>query len=176
MIMPTNFALHFITKTRHPVTQASTDDGEPYTTLAETRPDWLLGTVREAHQGTLPSGWIYEECRAAVEAFDAGDLDDSDSVHEHADGRVDVYTRALYQWAADFCTTETFAAAEQEARDMGLPEETEKRIACIQYAAIRHIADTMREACIKAAKATETEPAYERKSKGGSHHGKAQPS
>ena len=152
--MTTNFASHFITKTR--------ENGKTFVTLADDRPDWLQEAVREAHQGTLPSDWIYAECKAAAEAFDEGVLDnceDDDSVHEYVDGRVDVYTQALYQWAADFCTTETFSAAEQEAKDMGLPEETEKRIACIQYAAIRHIADTMREACIKAAKQTEMGPA-----------------
>ena len=145
--MTTNFASHFVTETR--------EGNETYTTLADGRPDWLHDAVRDAHQGALPNDWIYSECNAAVEAFDAGDLADEDAVNEYVDGRVDVYTKELYQWAADFCLTETFAAAEQEARDMGLPEETEKRLQCIQYAAIRHIADTMREACAKAVAATE---------------------
>lgn len=115
-----------------------------------TAPEWLQAAVREAHQGSLPSDWIYAECKAAVEAFDDGSLDDSeddDSVHAHVDGRVDVYTQGLYQWAADFCLMPTWAAAEQEAEDMGMPDETERRVAAIQYAAIRHIADTMRQAC-----------------------------
>lgn len=144
--MTTNFASHFETKTR----ADSTQPGEHFTTLSESRPAWLQEAVREAHQGDLPVDWIYAECKAAVEAFDEGYFtDDEDTVHAHTDGRVDVYTQALYQWAADFCLTNTWTEAESEAQDMGLPEETEKRIACIQYAAIRHITDTMRDACAK---------------------------
>jgi hypothetical protein len=142
--MTTNYAAHFETKTR--------ESGETFTVLADGRPDWLQEAVREAHQGTLPNDWIYAECLAAVEAFDEGSLvGEDDDVHEHTDGRVDVYTKGLYQWAADFCLTDTWASAEQEACDMGLPEETAKRIACIQYAAIRHIADVVRAACVEAA-------------------------
>jgi hypothetical protein len=98
--------------------------------------------------------WIYEECRAAVEAFDDGTLtSDDDSDHEYADGRVDTYTKDLYQWAANFCLTDTWAEAEQEAKDVGLPDETDRRIACIQYAAIRQIAETIRAACAQAVEA-----------------------
>jgi hypothetical protein len=143
LTMSTNFASYFKTGRR--------EGGEAFSTLVDDRPDWLQEAVREAHQGTLPHDWIYAECRAAVESFVAGDLDDEDSVHEFAEGRVDVYTKNLYQWAADFCLTETFGFAEQEARDMGLPEETERRLACIQYAALRHIADVMFRACTEAA-------------------------
>jgi hypothetical protein len=132
-------ASHFETKTR--------DSGESFVTLNDTAPDWLKEAIREAHNGTLPTDWIYSECRAAVEAFDEGSLSDEDDVHSHADGRVDVYTKDLYQWAADFCLTDTWSSAEAEASDMGMPDETERRIAVIQYAAIRHIADTMRYAC-----------------------------
>jgi|HubBroStandDraft_2_1064218.scaffolds.fasta_scaffold00990_12 hypothetical protein len=157
--MTTTFASHFITKTRNPVTWTGTEaGGEPFTTLADDAPEWLRSAVREAHHGTLPTDWIYAECLAAAEMFDAGDLVDSEEddgdVHAYADSRVDVYTKTLYEWAADFCLTDTWAEAEQEAKDMGLPEETEKRIAVIQYAAIRHIADTMRRACIAAKSAT----------------------
>ena len=169
--MTTTFASHFVTKTRNPVTKTSTDSGgEPFTTLADDRPDWLQEAVREAHQGTLPSDWIYAECKAAAEAFDEGvfdDCEDDDSVHEYVDGRVDVYTQALYRWAADFCLTETFSVADEEASDMDDPEmsacevDLAKRLSNIQYAAIRHIADTMREACIAAAKSTETESVTE---------------
>jgi hypothetical protein len=142
--MTTTFASHFKTETRA--------DGAHYVTLVEGKPEWLQEAVREAHQGTLPSDWIYAECKAAVEAFDAGELADEDAVFDHVEGRVDVYTKSLYQWAADFCLTGTWASAEQEATDMGLPDETEKRIAAIQYAAIRHVADAMRDACARAAK------------------------
>jgi hypothetical protein len=148
--MTTAFARHFVTHTRGAADIT-------YVTLTEGAPDWLKEAVREAHQGTLPSDWIYAECQAATIAFDEGTLDDSeddDCVHEHTDSRIDTATKDLYQWAADFCLTDTFAAAEEEATDMGMLEEKEtvKRIMSVQYAAIRHVTDVMRQACIKAVK------------------------
>jgi hypothetical protein len=144
----TTYASHFETKTR--------DDGSTFVTLKDDTPRWLKEAVREAHQGTLPNDWIYAECRAAAEAFDDGRLttdEDDDDVHSHADGRVDVYTKELFQWAADFCLTDTFSAAEEEVDDVGGLDDadTSKRIATIQYAAIRHVADAVKQACRKAA-------------------------
>lgn len=149
--MPTNFASHFETKTRATVSGRS----ESFVTLAASRPEWLLEAVREAHQGDLPNDWVYAECKAAVEAFDVGDLTDEedpdDDVHAYADAQVDVYTKNLFQWAADFCLTDTWACALQEAKDMGMRDgELERQIALVQYSAIRHIADTMKLACAKA--------------------------
>jgi hypothetical protein len=133
-------AKHFEKKTR--------DSGESFFTLADDAPEWLCDAVRDAHQGTLPNDWIYSECRAAVEAFDEGTLDDEDAIHEHADNQVDVYTRELYRWAADMCLTDTWAEAEEEAKDLGdRLEDTEKRLAVIQYCAIARIAGTMLNAC-----------------------------
>src|SRR5215472_11134227 len=106
--MPTNYAIHF--------QRQNADHGTERVVLAEGRPEWLYDAVRDAHQGTLPNDWIYEECRAAVKAFDDEVLtDDDDSDHEYADGRVDTYTKDLFQWAANFCLTDTWAEAEQEA-------------------------------------------------------------
>lgn len=160
--MTTHFAAHFETKPRP---DFSVRAGEPFTTLKDDAPPWLKEAVREAHQGDLPLDWIYAECAAAAEAIDAGDLDLADAdddVHAHADSRVDVYTKQLYQWAADHCLTDTWASAEQEARDMGLPEETEQRIRAIQYAAVRHVADVMKQACTRAVVAsTESRAAQE---------------
>lgn len=152
--MTTNFTSHFVIHTRA--------DGETHTKLADDAPAWLEDAVREAHQGDLPNDWVYAECRAAAEAFDAGDLaaveDNDDCVHDHADARVEVYTRELYQWAADLCLTDTFAAAKGEATDVGLPEDPEDQLKAIQYAAIRHVADVVRQACRAAVKAAEAPP------------------
>jgi hypothetical protein len=148
--MTTNYASHFVSSKR--------DNGDTFVTLSPDRPGWLQDAVYAAHLDTLPNDWIYEECRAAVEAFDSGELDaEGDGVHDFADSRVDVYTKILYQWAADFCLTDTWAEAESEASDCGMPDETEKRIAVIQYMAIRRIAETMREACEGAKEESEVE-------------------
>ena len=147
--MTKNIASYFRSGTR--------DSGEKFYTLVDDHPEWLQDAVREAHLGDLPNDWIYAECRAAVEAFDANELD-SDTVHEYADGRVDIYTRALYQWAADFCLTDMWSSAESEAADLGSNEtEPEKWIAMIQYCAIRSIAETMRAACEKSEESEESE-------------------
>ena len=141
--MTTNFASHFTTGTR--------ESGKTYTKLTDDAPAWLKEAVQEAHHGTLPNDWVYAECRAAVEAVDSGALDvedeDDDDVHNHADAQVDVYTQELFQWAADFCLTDTFSAAEEEAENMGYgkDDDVSKRLAAIQYAALRHIADTMKQ-------------------------------
>lgn len=154
--MTTNFASHFTTGTR--------ESGKTFTKLTDDAPEWLKTAVREAHQGTLPNDWIYAECRAAVEAVDSGALDvedeDDDDVHNHADAQVDVYTQELFQWAADFCLTDTFSAAEEEAENMGYGEDDDvsKRLAAIQYAALRHIADTMKQACMAAVEAEAEQP------------------
>lgn len=146
-----DFAKHFETKTR--------DNGDRFTSLKDDRPEWLQDAVYAAHQGTMPNDWIYAECLATAEAFDAGELSDEDNVHEFADARVDVYTKALYQWATDMCLTDTWANAESEASDLGEVPDTEKRIATIQFCAIRAIAETMRAACAEASEETETEEA-----------------
>lgn len=146
-----DFAKHFETKTR--------DNGERFTSLKDDRPEWLQDAVYAAHQGTMPNDWIYAECLAAIESFDADELSDEDNVHEFADARVDVYTKALYQWATDMCLTDTWAKAEGEVEDCGgmLDESIEKRIAIVQFYAIRFIAETMQAACAEASKETEEE-------------------
>jgi hypothetical protein len=123
------------------------DSGEAFASLKDGRPEWLYEAVYEAHGGTLPDDWVFAECRAACDAIDDGYLVDEDSVHEHADGRVDVYTRRLYQWSADMCLTDTYSEAEAEARDLcEASADTDKRIATIQYCAIRSIASRMLQA------------------------------
>lgn len=158
--MSTNFASHFVTKTRE------SGKSHAYVTLTDDAPEWLKNAVSEAHQGTLPNDWICAECFAAVEAVDSGALDvedeDDDDVHSYADSQVDVYTQELFQWAADFCLTDTFAAAKQEAHDMGMRDgDLEKQIAVVQYAAIRHIADTMKQACAAAKRRTDDDAMVE---------------
>lgn len=112
-------------------------------TLSDDRPDWLYDAVQEAHAGSFPNDWVYSVCKSVCEAIDDGCLTDEDSVHEYADSEVDIYTKDLYQWAADMCLTDVYANAESEASDMGLPEETEKRIGVLQYCAIASIARTI---------------------------------
>jgi hypothetical protein len=132
---------YFETKTR--------ESGEAFVTLKDGSPEWLLDAICEAHNGTFPSDWAYVECKAAFDAIDDGaDLSDADTLAEHADGRVDVYTKALFAWAAEHCLTSLYSDAEEEAKDLvGEDATTEDRFKAIQYCAIQRIAATMAEAC-----------------------------
>ncbi len=142
--MPT----YFETRTR--------DNGETFTCCKTDAPEWVSDACQEAHARDLPNDWIYEECRAAFEAYEAGEITEGET-HEHTDNRVDVYTRDAYQWAADFCLSYTWAEAEEAAKDLGMPEDTEKRIQVIQYAAIQRIAEIIVAACDAAAAAEEND-------------------
>ena len=124
------------------------NNGETFVSLKDERPEWLHDAVHTAHGSDLPNDWIYRECEAACDAIDEGSLTDDDSVHEYADSRVDIYTRDLYQWAADMCLSDTYAGAESEAGDfLGEESDTIKRLSAIQYCAIGAIARIiMREA------------------------------
>jgi hypothetical protein len=134
------------------------DNGDSFVSLKDGRPDWLQEAVHEAHGGNLPDDWIYAECEAACEAIDNGDLKDEDALHEHADGRVDVYTKARFEWAAQFCLTDLYSTAEGEAEEMGDTSDVTEKLGLIQYHAIYHIAATMLQAV---AEATDEEDAAE---------------
>lgn len=120
--------------------KSTRDDGTTFYTLADGAPEGLLEAIREAHHGTLPNDWIYEECKAAFE----GDLTDSDALHEYADGRVSIYTKELFQWNADMCLTALYRYAEDEASDLG-GASIEDRVKVIQFCAIRMIASVIAE-------------------------------
>lgn len=113
-------------------------------TLKKSAPSWLSDAIQEAHQGDFPGDWIYSECLAACEAIDSGDLTE-DSIHEHADSRVDVYTKDLAKWYAEFClsSTSTFSAAEERADELGTEGSINDRLMRIQYCAAAFIAETI---------------------------------
>jgi len=127
------------------------DDGTKFWTVRDDAPEWVTDAVREAHcsGADLPNDWIYEECADAFEAIECGDIADDDSIHEYADGRVDVYTRNLANWYAEFCLSDTLAQAESEVEDCGGygDADVNKRIAMAQYFAIARIARVIFEAC-----------------------------
>lgn len=121
--------------------------GESFVTLKDGHPEWLKDAIHEAHNTDLPNDWIYIECEKACRAIDDGSLKDNDDVHEHADLCVDIYTRDLYQWAADMCHTSTYSNARSEADEFAEPKnDPEELIKLIQFCAIRSIAARMLEA------------------------------
>jgi hypothetical protein len=122
--------------------------GQSYYTLKEGAPEWLHAAIRDAHQGDLPNDWIWATCLAACEAIDEKLLSEEDDAHEFADGQVEIYTKALYQWAADMVGTSTYSEAEAQEREMGARSDTiEERFRAIQYFAIETIAQIILAAC-----------------------------
>ena len=155
MNAPRTLGSYFVTGKR--------DNGETFAKCTDDAPQWLRDAIMTAHDSDLPNDWVYAECRAACEAIDEGSLgandddDGRDDGRDHADGRVDVYTRALFMWAADMCLTDTFASAEQDAEDGAgtLEGTTVQQLTVIQYYAIRRIAAIMCEAYHAAKEAAE---------------------
>jgi len=129
-------------------TTGTRDNGETFTTLTDDRPEWLQDAIREAHVSDLPNDWIYAECSAACDAIDDESLTDEDSIHEYADGRVDIYTKDLARWYADMCLSDTFASAESDAEDIGPSDDMsiDAQLRRLQYFACARIARTMLDA------------------------------
>ncbi len=130
--------------------RSTRDDGTAYTALREDRPDWLQEAVYAAHGSSLPCDWVYETCRAACDAIDDGTLSEDTGSHEFADGQVDVYTKELAQWYADFCTSDLYAQADSDADDMGHEKQSvNERLTTVQYCAIARIADCILHASLE---------------------------
>jgi len=110
-----------------------------FVTLRASHPEWLQDAVYAAHGGDLPNDWTYAECLAAVEGIDSGDLTE-DNLGEYADGRVDIYTSARFEWAsAHFATIDDDRVQELCAPETSIAD----RIGVAQYIAIEAIASTM---------------------------------
>ena len=122
------------------------DNGETFVCFTDDAPEWLRDVVRDLHSNSFPSDWIYCAAKAAVEQIESEGYD-SDNAHEWADGMVDIYTRDLYQFAADNCLTGWYGDAESEADDLGHEnQEPHERIALVQYCAYARIFNAIGEA------------------------------
>lgn len=120
------------------------DDGSRFVSLADDRPEWLYDAVYEAHQGDAPNDWIWSECSAVADAIDEGSISSEDDLHEFADGRVDIYTKDLFQWQADMCLSSTYSYAEERANELGTEtSDMVKAVSAIQFCAIESIARTI---------------------------------
>ncbi len=114
-----------------------------YWTKSENCPDVIANAIYEAHDGTVPNDWVYEQCADAVEAMDDAGGYDEDDAHQFADDSVDVYTSKLFTWAAEFCNSSLFAEAQESANECDAGGEIADRIARIQYFAAERIYHVM---------------------------------
>lgn len=120
-------------------------DKDPTCHLTTDAPEWLRDACFDAHFGMMPDNWVFEECSAAYEAYDPSTYEDGP--HDHADSRVDVYTKALAQWYADQCCGGLYAEAEERASEFyDAGADINARLAACQYAAICLITETVWEA------------------------------
>lgn len=136
------------------LTRIRRTDGEnvTYWSLDDAAPEWLRTAVYEAHGDRLPNDWTYEQCANAWHAIcdyvrEDGNVDDFDT-HEHADSMVDLYIRLVFEWAGEFCLSNVFAQAEDDANDMCMYHDktVAERLGVIQYCAIARITDCMLDA------------------------------
>lgn len=118
------------------------DEGKTTVHLVDGAPEWLHNAIMEAHHGSFPDDWVYQECEAACGAYDDGYLTE-DRLHEHVDSRVEIYTKKLAQWAADLCLTSLFSEAEDCADDLGTGGKLADYLQRVQYCAIELIVSTM---------------------------------
>jgi hypothetical protein len=99
------------------------------------------------------------------DAIDEESLRSSDDIHAHADARVDIYTKARFQWGADMCLTDLYSEAESRAEDCdSLRGSINDQLGAIQYFAIEYIAETILAAweAHKREESDETEESEER--------------
>lgn len=126
-------------------------NGENYYTLTDDAPEILKSAVRNAHFGDLPNDWVYDVAAEAWQEATRHGLT-SEDVPQYADGLVSVYTKEIYQWAADMCLTYTYSAAKDMAEDCGaLTGDPEKQLRAIQYFATEAIVQAMVDAHVELA-------------------------
>lgn len=78
------------------------DDGSKYLTTKGDDPEAQpLALVYACHEGMLPHDRVFDAVHSIFGAFADCDDPGDDTVHEIADGLVDVYTHDRYMWAAD---------------------------------------------------------------------------
>ena len=86
-------------------TTSTRASGEEYHKLRDDAPEWTKAVPKNAHDavdGRLPCDWLYRlAANAADWAAGFGEAEAArDAVCEFADDSTDVYTNALYLWAA----------------------------------------------------------------------------
>lgn len=138
---------YFVTAFRSPV-------GDPYITLVDNAPTWLKEAVHEAHGGMMPNDWVFSTCAdvwSRICEMDDPSFEDG-WIHEFANSQVDIYTKDIYNWAAQFCLSGLFSDAEEQARDLGAfdnPEGVHTILGTIQYCCVSAIANCLWDAYIK---------------------------
>jgi len=80
------------------------DNGETFICMTDDRPQELHDAIYEAHDGALPSDWVFGTFADLLEKIDEYDIETIEDLeetrHEIVDNYVDIYTHDLLQWLA----------------------------------------------------------------------------
>jgi hypothetical protein len=112
------------------------DDGTPYVTLKDGRPEWLHDLAFEAHgRGEmLPDDWRYGTLSEALLFVADNEPDDmDDAAHEFADQRVDVYNGDLCAWLGSHSARAGYCNQAAEDGLIGNDVDVMRIIAAGQY-------------------------------------------
>ena len=131
------------------------DDGKTFYRVKDDAPTWLKGSsvmlaIHSAVDDRLPDDWIYESTAAIASAMTGYSADNADamreSVHEIADGMVDVYTTDRTAWLASHLYN--LQLCDDACAELGCEgSDITNRIGVGQYYALERIASAIVEAC-----------------------------
>lgn len=125
--------------------QRTRTDGAKFYSIRDGSPEWMRTLVHDVHDAldVGPNDWCYEHTRMIASNLTDVEDPDEDTVHEIADGLVDVYTSALTAWAS---MRLEYAALADEAQTEGLVAENATYVQLLtsaQYIALQRMTDTI---------------------------------
>lgn len=114
---------------------AERPNGDTFYRVQHGAPQWVSDLTREAHDGgeILPDDWRYECVMDACSYLADAEGEPDDWAHEFADGKIDVYTAARFDWLASSLRRQGYC---DEAVSEGLVDEgasLEHRVGVGQY-------------------------------------------
>lgn len=119
------FANQFESRTR--------ENGDTFHCLADNRPEWCQDVAKECHGGMMPDDYRYNWLSHGADSLADIPADDwEESIHEIADGMVDVYNHNLTTWLASNLSRGEYV---NDAMENGLPAENDifNTLQCGQY-------------------------------------------
>ena len=129
------FADQFETRTR--------DNGETFHCLADSRPDWCQDVARECHGGMMPDDYRYNWLSHGADTLADIPADEwEDSIHEIADGMVDIYIYSLLQWCASHLSRIGYVNEETNETSFPTPGNFDL-IHSLQIGQFREISETL---------------------------------
>ena len=144
-----------LTELAEAFTRDNRADGTAFTKLRDKCPTWLKGSsvmlaIHSAVDDRLPDDWIYESTASIASTMTGYSADNAEdmreSVHEIADGMVDVYTSARMEWLAS--NVRNVQLCDDACSELGCEgSNLVSRVGIGQYLALERIASAIIGAC-----------------------------